>query len=85
MKLLEIYTTPFCGFCTRAKILLSNKNINFTEINIGGDRDRRKVMKERSNGSNTVPQIFINGDHIGGCEDLYFLEQRGLLEKLFEN
>jgi glutaredoxin 3 len=85
MKLLEIYTTPFCGFCTRAKILLNNKHINFTEINIGGDRDRRKVMKERSNGSNTVPQIFINGDHIGGCEDLYFLEQRGLLEKLFEN
>ena len=85
MNLLEIYTTPFCGFCTRAKNLLNNKNINFTEIDVGGDRDRRKVMKERSKGSNTVPQIFINGDHIGGCEELHFLEQRGLLEKLFEN
>ena len=80
MNLLEIYTTPFCGFCTRAKNLLNNKNINFTEIDVGGDRDRRKVMKERSKGSNTVPQIFINGESVGGYTDLLALDRAKKLD-----
>ena len=80
MAKVEIYTRDFCGFCSRAKSLLESKNIKFTEYNIGMDPGLRPEMIQRSNGGLTVPQIFINDDHIGGCDDLFALEQAGRLD-----
>ncbi len=76
----EIYTTPICGFCMRAKSLLKQKGIEFDEINVMMSGAKREEMMQRSNGEYTVPQIFIDGDHIGGCDDLFLLEHRGELD-----
>lgn len=75
----EIYTTPTCPFCIRAKHLLNKKGVMFKEIDVT-DSDLRSKMKERANGRRTVPQIFINGEHVGGCDDLYDLEFDGDLD-----
>lgn len=82
MPPVEIYTTRFCGFCHRAKALLQRKGIDFTEINLSGDRQRREEMIERANGRFTVPQIFVGAVHVGGCDDLYALERAGKLDAL---
>ena len=76
----EIYTSPLCGFCHAAKRLLSSKNVSFTEINVALNSDKRQEMMSRANGRHTVPQIFINGNHVGGCDDLYALERAGRLD-----
>jgi glutaredoxin 3 len=76
-----IYTRPFCGFCTRALKLLSDKGAAFTEIEAGMDPAKRKEMVDRS-GRNTFPQIFVGGAHIGGCDDLMALERSGKLDAL---
>ena len=76
-----IYTRPFCGFCARALRLLKDKQAPFTEIEAGMDPARRQEMIQRS-GRSTFPQIFINGEHIGGCDDLVELEDRGQLDGL---
>lgn len=82
MKLVEIYTSPFCGFCHAAKRLLSKKGVSFTEIDVMRDPDRRSEMMQRANGRYTVPQIFVGEAHVGGCDDLYALERSGKLDPI---
>jgi len=81
---IDIYTTPFCPFCVRAKHLLDHKGAAFKEINLMVNTERRQEMIERANGGYTVPQIFIDGQHIGGCDELYALEQAGELDPLLQ-
>ncbi|MBD2035123.1 glutaredoxin 3 [Leptolyngbya sp. FACHB-321] len=78
----EIYTWQTCPFCIRAKLLLWWKGVSFTEFKIDGDEAARTRMAERSNGKRSVPQIFINQQHIGGCDDLYQLDQEQKLDLL---
>ena len=78
----DIYTTPFCPYCLAAKDLLTRKGVNFTEINVMGDAARRTEMVERAHGGRTVPQIFIGQTHVGGCDELYELEESGKLDPL---
>ncbi|MBD2055216.1 glutaredoxin 3 [Oculatella sp. FACHB-28] len=78
----EIYTWASCPFCIRAKALLNKKGIEFTEYPIDGDERARAVMAERAHGRRSLPQIFINDQHIGGCDDLYALNSRGKLDDL---
>ena len=82
MSKVEIYTWQYCPFCIRAKSLLKKKNINFTEYKIDGDEDARALMTERADGRGTLPQIFINNEGIGGCDDLYTLENENKLDAL---
>ncbi len=79
---IQIYSTPFCGYCGSAKRLLSTKGAEFTEIDVMFDPERRQEMLERSGGRRTVPQIFIDGRHIGGFDDLAALDKAGELDKL---
>jgi glutaredoxin 3 len=78
----DIYTTPTCGYCRAAKSLLTSKKVSFNEINVATDSELRRTMMSRANGRTTVPQIFINGAHVGGCDDLYALEHEGKLDQL---
>lgn len=82
MAKVEIYTKFFCPYCTRAKALLETKSVDFEEIDISMDRGLREAMVERAHGRTTVPQIFINGQHIGGSDDLAALDARGGLDSL---
>ncbi|MBF0096854.1 MAG: glutaredoxin 3 [Magnetococcales bacterium] len=77
-----IYSTTVCPFCVRAKALLSKKKVAFQEINLTEHPERREEMVSRANGRRTVPQIFINGQHVGGCDDLHELEAAGELDPL---
>lgn len=81
---IEIYTWSRCPFCIRAKALLKNKGVNFTEYCIDGDEDARNVMAQRSNGRRSVPQIFIDDQHIGGCDDIHALDAQGKLDALLK-
>lgn len=81
MPNVELYSTDWCPFCRRAEKLLSDKGIGFTKINIDDEPGRKEEMVNRS-GRRTVPQIFIAGLHIGGCDDLFAIEQSGQLDKL---
>ncbi len=76
-----IYTTRWCPFCVRAKHLLQQKQVSFEEIPVDSDRDLRAEMAQRA-GRSSVPQIWINNEHIGGCDELYALERRGALDTL---
>jgi glutaredoxin 3 len=82
MASIEVYTTPYCPYCVSAKELLRRKGVDFTEINVAGDRDLRARMVERAGGRLTVPQIFIGDTHVGGCDDLYALDDAGGLDPL---
>ena len=82
MATVELYTTPICGFCHRAKTLLTSKGVSFSEVDVMADPSRRAEMMERANGGRTVPQIFINGEHIGGSDDLAALERASKLDAL---
>lgn len=82
MPHVEIYTSPLCGFCHAAKRLLKQKGVSFSEIDVFRDPDRKPEMIQRANGGRTVPQIFIDGTHVGGCDDLYALERSGKLDPL---
>lgn len=82
MKPVEIYTSPLCGFCHAAKRLLTSKGIAFQEIDILENPARKPEMIERAGGRRTVPQIFIGEYHVGGCDDLYALDQNGKLDPL---
>ncbi|HXX04770.1 MAG TPA: glutaredoxin 3 [Xanthobacteraceae bacterium] len=82
MTSVEIYTREFCQYCQWAKDLLSRKGVNFREINVTGNRQMRQQMIERSNGGTTFPQIFIGTTHVGGCDELYALEEAGKLDAL---
>lgn len=78
----EIYTWSSCPFCLRAKALLTEKEIPFTEYCIDGDDNAREQMAERANGKRSLPQIFINDSSIGGCDELYALEKEGKLDSI---
>jgi glutaredoxin 3 len=82
MVRVEIYTTMFCPFCTRAKKLLSDKGVDYEDIDVIAAPERRPEMIARAHGARTVPQIFIDGKHVGGCEELYALERMGQLEPM---
>ena len=82
MTSVEIYTQQYCPYCQWAKELLSRKGVNFREIDVTGNRQMRQQMSERANGRTTVPQIFIDAAHIGGCDELYALEDAGKLDPL---
>lgn len=82
MQPVEIYTSPLCGFCHAAKRLLKQKGINFSEIDVRSNPDRKPEMIQRANGGHTVPQIFIGDTHVGGCDELFALEKAGQLEPL---
>lgn len=79
---IEIYTSPYCGYCHAAKRLLTEKGAAFTEFDVLADPDRKPEMVARANGGRTVPQIFIDGKHVGGCDDLYALDRAGGLDPL---
>ena len=81
MAKIEIYTTPFCGYCARAKGLLDDKGAAYEEMDVMMDDKKRSEMRERSRRT-TVPQIFINGEHVGGSDELAALESAGKLDAL---
>jgi len=80
MAKVEIYTGMLCGFCSAAKRLLKEKGVEFEETDVSFDSSKKQEMLKRANGSHTVPQIFIDGEHIGGCDDLYALDSSGKLD-----
>ena len=82
MPEVEIYTTPICPYCVRAKALFGKKGVSYKEIDVGSDPELRDAMIRRAGGKRTVPQIFINGHHVGGSDDLYALERRGELDRM---
>jgi glutaredoxin 3 len=82
VPLVEIYTKTFCGFCWRAKHLLESKGVQYKEISVDFGGESRQQMIERANGRTTVPQIFIAGRHVGGCDELLGLERDGKLDEL---
>ena len=77
-----IYTTGFCPFCYHAKKLLDSKGVNYDEIDVNKTPGARQEMMQRANGGQTVPQIFIGAEHVGGCDELYALEQQQRLDPL---
>ncbi|MTH76754.1 glutaredoxin 3 [Paracoccus aestuariivivens] len=82
MAKVEIYTTPTCPYCIAAKALLNRKGISFEETDVARDASLRVAMTQRAGGSRTVPQIFIDGQHVGGCDDLHALDREGKLNGL---
>ena len=80
MAKIEIYTTPFCPYCQRAKALLAKKNIDFIEHDVASEPRARLEMQERAGGRRTVPQIFVNGRHIGDSDGIVALEREGELD-----
>ncbi|PHQ99348.1 MAG: glutaredoxin 3 [Marinosulfonomonas sp.] len=82
MQTVEIYTSPFCGFCVAAKRLLKSKGVEFTEYNVAMNATKRQEMMSRANGGHTVPQIFIGENHVGGCDELHALERAGKLDMM---
>ena len=77
---IEIYTRPGCGYCSAAKSLLNRKKARFTEYDAGVDATVRQKMYERAGAGSTFPQIFIDGTHVGGCDELYALDREGKLD-----
>lgn len=80
MSQVEIYTTMFCPYCARARALLERKGVDYTEIDIIEQPRRRDEMIRRAGGRTSVPQIFIDDEHIGGCDDLVALDREGRLD-----
>ncbi|MEQ1752775.1 MAG: glutaredoxin 3 [Micropepsaceae bacterium] len=79
-----VYSTLLCPYCNRAKALLRKKGVHFTEIDVGMDAEKRAEMLKRAKGRHTVPQIFIGETHVGGCDDLHDLDDKGQLDLLLE-
>ena len=82
MAKVEIYTTPICPYCARAKRLLSEKGVAFTEIDVSANPGKRDEMEKRADGRYTVPQIFINGVGVGGSDDIHALDRAGKLDPM---
>ncbi len=82
MAKIEIYTTSICPYCHAAKELLQKKGAEYLEISLNKEPQAREKMIARAQGGSTVPQIFIDGTHIGGCDDLYALDAKGALDPL---
>lgn len=85
MASVVIYTRDFCGYCARAKALLESKGVDYVEHNATKTPDARQEMLARSNGGTTFPQIFIDGRHVGGCDDLHALDRAGKLDPMLAN
>ena len=81
---IEIYTRPGCGYCTAAKQLLTRKKVDFSELSISADPNVRQQMYDRAGAGSTFPQIFIGATHVGGCDDLYELDEAGKLDPLLK-
>lgn len=81
MAKVELYSTMWCGFCARARALLEKKGVAYTDIDVESDSARREEMIERAGGRRTVPQIFIDGEHVGGSDELLALDRAGTLDK----
>lgn len=82
MPKVTIYTTPYCPYCHAAKALLGRKHVSFEEIDVSRDPASREEMTRKAGGRYTVPQIWIGGTHVGGCDDLHALEAAGRLDRL---
>ncbi|MDP1669262.1 glutaredoxin 3 [Phaeovulum sp.] len=82
MPRVEIYTTRSCPYCLAAKALLTRKGVKFEETDVGADPSLRMTMSQRAGGRRTVPQIFIGGKHVGGCDDIHALDHLGRLDTL---
>lgn len=82
MAHIKIYTTPYCPYCQMAKALLQRKNVKFDEIDVSRRPDLRAEMTRKAGGRTSVPQIWIGDTHVGGCDDLYELDQAGGLDPL---
>lgn len=82
MPKIEMYTTPYCGYCLAAKRLLKSKGAPFKEFDVVADMDLRQKMMRRAHGRHTVPQIFIGGKHVGGFDELSALDRAGKLDGL---
>ena len=80
MNNVTIYSSRFCGYCTRAKMLLDKKGVDYTEIAVDMDPEKRREMEQLA-GRTSVPQIFIGDEHVGGCDELYALEHAGQLDE----
>ncbi|MBA2651937.1 MAG: glutaredoxin 3 [Tatlockia sp.] len=83
MSKVIMYSTTYCPYCERARELLEKKEVEYTDIKIDEHPEKREEMVAKS-GGHTVPQLFINGQHIGGCDDMYALEAKGQLDKLLQ-
>ena len=81
MVKVEVYSGDYCPYCQRAKALLKQRGIAFTEYNVQDEPERRQEMAERAPGARTIPQIFINNRHVGGCDDLHALDRKGELQQ----
>ncbi|KKL69226.1 hypothetical protein LCGC14_2117090 [marine sediment metagenome] len=82
MATVEIYTSPLCGYCHAAKRLLTSKDVSFSEVDVSRDNEQRQKMMSRANGRHTVPQIFIDGTHVGGFDELSALDRSGKLDPM---
>jgi glutaredoxin 3 len=82
MPRIEIYSTPWCPFCIAAKRLLDRKGVAYVDTDVSGNAQLRQEMMQRANGRYTVPQIFIDGAHVGGCDDLHALDRAGKLDPM---
>lgn len=82
MASIEIYTTPLCGFCHAAKRLLASKDAGYVETDVSGDQTAREAMMQRAGGRHTVPQIFVDGTHVGGYDELAALDRQGKLDPM---
>jgi glutaredoxin 3 len=84
MQTVEIYTSPFCGYCHAAKRLLIDKGVSFSEYDVARAPDKRQEMLSRANGRHTVPQIFVGETHVGGYDDIAALDRAGKLDPLLQ-
>ena len=84
MAEVEMYTRAWCGYCARAKKLLNEKGVAFKELSLDKDRSLRGEMIDRAGGKTSVPQIFIDGRHIGGCDEMVGLDRQGKLDPLLQ-
>ncbi|HYO51664.1 glutaredoxin 3 [Archangium sp.] len=84
MKPVKIYTTTYCGYCVRAKDLLTRKGVKYEELDVTGDDEMRSKLVEMSGGQRTVPQIWIGDTHVGGYSDLARLESEGRLDPMLQ-
>lgn len=85
MAKIEVYSGDYCPYCARAKALLKQRSLEFTEYNVQSEPERRAEMADRAPGARTIPQIFINDRHVGGCDELYALDRKGELETWVAN
>ena len=84
MAIIELYTSPLCGYCHAAKRLLTDKGVSFAEYDVARTPDKRQEMLARANGRHTVPQIFVGDSHVGGYDDLAALDRAGKLDPMLQ-